>query len=326
MARRFVVGAPRCAVTTATSEPAPHRPRHLDRVRSLVEAIRNGDDDLVEHAVLELSRSRRYLAPLAFLVGAFAMLFTGLRMLITNWRLMLIEVLPAMWIWAAMLNIKAHVLQGKSFIGFQGPALIPLVLLVAVITAASFYLNAVFAFAIANPGPAQISAGFAGARAHLGTVLRWGLSIGVALGVSALVAPRWGTAWFLVTMSVVVGVMMLTYVAVPSRMIGLKSTYSTRDKLSATAVGGILGAVVCSPAYALGRVGILLLGSKTFFIVGVILLALGLTLQAGATGAIKAIKMSAKLVAGHDLAEHPVTDPEEDDTPADASEPSVTDA
>ena len=119
------------------------------------------------------------------------MLFTGLRMLITNWRLMLIEVLPAMWIWAAMINIKAHVLQGKSFIGFEGPELFGLVLLIAVITAMSFYLNAVLRSRSSNPGPAQISAGFAGARAH-GTVVAWGLSIGVALGVAALVAPRWG--------------------------------------------------------------------------------------------------------------------------------------
>ena len=83
---------------------------------------------------------------------------------------------------------------------------------------------------------------------------------------------------------------------------------------------------MCSPAYVLGRVGLLLLGSKTFFVVGVILLALGLTLQAGATGAIKAIKMSAKLVAGHDLAEHP--DAEVDgrgETPADAAVPPASD-
>jgi hypothetical protein len=34
------------------------------------------------------------------------------------------------------------------------------------------------------------------------------------------------------------------------------------------------------------------------FVLGIVLLMLGLTLQAGATGAVKAIKMSAKLAAG----------------------------
>jgi len=40
------------------------------------------------------------------------------------------------------------------------------------------------------------------------------------------------------------------------------------------------------------------LGSNVLFVLGIVLLAVGLTLQAGATGAVKAIKMSAKLAAG----------------------------
>ena len=93
--------------------------------------------------------------------------------------------------------------------------------------------------------------------------------------------------------------MMLTYVSVPARLIGVKTTtVSRRDKLSASVVGGAVGAVVCTPPYVLGRVGILMLGSRILFIPGIVLLTLGLTLQAGATGAVKAIKMSAKLVAG----------------------------
>jgi hypothetical protein len=40
------------------------------------------------------------------------------------------------------------------------------------------------------------------------------------------------------------------------------------------------------------------LGSSVLFIPAIFVLALGFTLQAGATGAVKAIKMSAHLVAG----------------------------
>jgi hypothetical protein len=74
---------------------------------------------------------------------------------------------------------------------------------------------------------------------------------------------------------------------------------SRRDKLTTAVVGGALGALVCTPPYVLGRIGLLLLGSHVLFALGVVLLALGLTLQAGATGAVKAIKMSAKLAAGN---------------------------
>ena len=66
-------------------------------------------------------------------------------------------------------------------------------------------------------------------------------------------------------------------------------------------IGGALGAIVCTPPYLIGWIGILLLGSSAVvvFVLGVVLLALGLTMQAGATGAVKAIKMSAKLAAGN---------------------------
>jgi hypothetical protein len=44
-----------------------------------------------------------------------------------------------------------------------------------------------------------------------------------------------------------------------------------------------------------------MLGSKALLVPGIILVAVGFTLQAGATGAVKAIKMSTKLVGGHRL-------------------------
>jgi hypothetical protein len=60
--------------------------------------------------------------------------------------------------------------------------------------------------------------------------------------------------------------------------------------------------VVCTPPYALGRIGLLMLGSRALFIPGIIVMALGLTLEAGATGAVKAVKMSAKLLSGRQQA------------------------
>ncbi len=80
---------------------------------------------------------------------------------------------------------------------------------------------------------------------------------------------------------------------------GGKPVGSRRDKLAAAAIGGTLGALVCAPANVIGRIGILLLGSHVLFPLGVALLVVGFTLEAGATGAVKAIKMSAKLAAGY---------------------------
>ena len=283
---------------TRTGEtPGPRR--HLSaRVRQFIQAVRDSDRAAVEEAVVRLSRSRRWLAPLALAVGALVMLFDGVKLLFTNWRLSLVQVLPAMWIWAAMFDLKAHVLHGKSFHVLTGPVVIPIVLAVAAVTAASFFLNAVFAFAIASEGPPAIRPAFAQARSHLAVVLAWGAAVGICLGLATVIFVRWGLLWFGLSLSIVVAVMMVCYVAVPARLVGVKTTSSKRDKLTASAVGGAIGAVVCTPPYVLGRVGLLMLGSHTLFIVGCVVLAIGLTLQAGATGAVKAVKMSAKLVSG----------------------------
>jgi uncharacterized membrane protein len=228
------------------------------------------------------------------------MLFQGVKLLITNWRLTLVEILPAMWIWAAMLDLKAHVFRGEEFHVIRGPLLIPILLVIAAITAATFFLNAAFAFAISEPGKPEIRPAFAQARQHLRSILTWGFVVGLALGFATVVVTRWGKGWFALVLGIVVGVMMLAYVAVPARLAGIKSDRSRRDKLTATVVGGAIGAMVCSPPYALGRIALLMLGSHTFRVLAVLLLIIAVVLQTGATTATKAIKFSAKLVTGQD--------------------------
>ena len=271
----------------------------VTRLRALVHAIREGDDAMVEAAVLRVSRSHRWLAPLALAAGAFSMLFQGLRLVFSNWRLTLVQILPAMWIWLAMLDLKLHALHGKSFHVLRGPVLIPIVLAIAAITAAAFFLNAVFAFAVARAGPPDIRTGVAGARRHVRVVLGSGTVVGLLLGLSTAVVTRWGSPWFALALGATIGVMMVCYVAVPSTLIGLKVTRSRRDRLTASAVGAALGAAISTPPYVLGRIGVLMLGSHVLFIPGIFVFALGFTLQAGATGAVTAIKTSAKLIAGH---------------------------
>jgi hypothetical protein len=303
-------GAPGLGDAAAATDAGEKNPtskrldgRVLATLRQFLVVIRQGDDAALEQAVVQLSKSRRWLAPVALVVGALLMLFQGVKLLFVNWRLTLVQVLPAMWIWAAMLDIKVHVLHGRSFNVLRGPILIPCIVGVALITAASFYLNAVFAFAVSRHRATEIRPAFAEARTHLRVIMAWGFGIGLLLGFSALVVSRWGRWPFALAMSIVVGIMMVCYLAVPSRLLGIKTpTQSTRDKVTAGAIGGALGAVVCSPPYTLGRIGILMLGTHVLFVPGIILLVIGITLQAGATSAVKSIKMSAKLVAGQPVA------------------------
>ncbi len=270
-------------------------------LRRFIAAIEQGDEQVVEAEVLRWSREGRHLAPLALCVGAFVMLFHGMRRLWMNWRLVLVEALPAMWAWAMMLDLKVHLLGGSAFRLWQGPLAIVLVTGTAVVTVAAFYLNTVFAFALLAPEGAVLRPAFSQANGHLRVLSGVGAAVGVALGVSAFVVPRWGRGWFTFALGIAVGAQMVASVLVPARLVRRPSpTRPRRDRLVAGVIASVLGAVVCMPSYALGRVGVWLLGSHGLLVLGIVLLVIGLGLHSGATGAVKAIKMSAKAAIWRD--------------------------
>ena len=261
-------------------------------------AIEDSDEAEIEEAVLRLSGSRKAFSPLAFAVSAFTLLFDGLKLLISNWRLMLVQILPAVWIWVAMADLRIHVLHGHSFNALHGPVLIPIILAIVAITVATFFLNAVFAFAIAQPGRPEIRPAVAEARRHWKPIALSGAVLGLLLALSTTVVTRWGSPWFALSLGIVTAAMMVSYVAVPARLIGVKPTQSRRDKLTTSVVSGVLGATVSAPPYLLGRLGLVMVGSDALLIPGIIVIALGVTLQAGTTGAVRAIKMSVSLTGG----------------------------
>ena len=257
------------------------------RIRSLVQAIQENDEAQIEAAVLRLSRSRRIFAPLALAISAVVLLFEGLRLLVSNWRLTLVQVLPAMLIWLAMFDIKLHVLRGKSFHALRGPVLIPIVVVIIAITVGCFFLNAVFAYAVAQPGRPEIRPAVREARARIAPIALTGVLLGALLAFSTTIVTRWGRPWFTISLGVDGG----SDDAPVRRAAGAadrSQAGAVPAELWTTIVSGAISVTVCTPPYALGRVGVLMLGSKVLLIPGLLVLAVGVTLQAGATGAVSA--------------------------------------
>jgi hypothetical protein len=290
-------------VDAGATEQARRNRRSVGQLwRQFLVAIRDGDDDKIEQAVLQLARRRKIFAPLALIAGAFAMLFSALRLLVTNWRLALVQVLPALLIWAVTLDLKAHLLHGRQFTIIRGPLVLLLFALAALVTICAFFLNAAFAFAISQPGHPDLKAGFREARRHAREVIGWGGVLGLALGVAAILVPRWGLRWFGLSLGAVLVMLIACYVAVPARIVGVRTAKTAdmslrRNKLIATSLAALIGAIICAPPYVLSRVGEGLLGSDSLVELGVALIVIGLTLEAGATGAVKSIKVSAKMLA-----------------------------
>ena len=60
----------------------------------------------VESALKDLGGSRRWLAPLVYAAGTVAVVFDGVLLLLHNWRLTLLQLFPAVWIWVMTWNMR----------------------------------------------------------------------------------------------------------------------------------------------------------------------------------------------------------------------------
>ena len=142
-------------------------------------------------------------APLALVVGGVAMLFNGLKMLFPNWRLDARSG-PAGDVDLARDARPEGPRAARQVVHvLRGPVLIPIVLAIVAVTAGGFFLNAVFGFAIVQPGVPKVRPAFAKARSHLAVILGSGAVVGLLLGFATMVVTRWGRPWFGLSLSVV---------------------------------------------------------------------------------------------------------------------------
>ena len=61
-----------------------------------------------------MGRRRRWLAPLTYAAATIALVFEGVLILLRNWRLLLLQLAPAAWIWVMTRELKAHVFAGQE--------------------------------------------------------------------------------------------------------------------------------------------------------------------------------------------------------------------
>lgn len=266
------------------------RSRWQALVRAAV-AVRSTDPATVESALADLSGRRRWLAPLAYAAGTVAVVFDGVLLLIRNWRLSLLQLVPASWIWAMTYNLKHHTLaNSKLSTGFAALIAVGVVLAAQ----AAYWCNATFAYTIAQGATTDFRAAFRDARAH------WRFVAGLAL----LTGGIQGTIWLLVPhaeprrLSLALLLMFLVqvylFIAIPCWLLGVRKTGTRRDRTLRSMTTGVLSGVASTPGFLLNRIGLLLLGTS-LWLVGVVLVSIGSVLHVTASSSVRVVKMSLRL-------------------------------
>jgi hypothetical protein len=279
---------------SAESQGPTRRESLVTLLVTLAAAVRDASPSQIERAIQDMGERSRWLAPLGYVAGGFGLLFDGLKLLVLNWRLTLIELWPAVWIWVTFWDLKAHYLKGRELTFVTGWLAVALALVVVALTVAAYWCNAVFAFAVAGPRPPLIRPAVAQAQSNLRLILGWGIGVGIAHAVATIFVARTTVGWFTLALGAVLVVMSVTFVSVPADLIGYHYKPPLKEKITGAAAGGAMSAVLTSPGFLLNRIGLLLLGVSALRIPAIIVFSIGVALQAAATSGAKAVKLGSR--------------------------------
>jgi hypothetical protein len=261
-----------------------------------VAAVRSTDPAAVESALTEVGGRRRWLTPLAYAAGTVAVVFDGILLLIRHWRLTLLQLLPAAWIWAMTWNLKHHALANPD-ITTGISILIAIVVLLG--AQAAYWCNATFAYTMAQGEATDFRAAFRDAGAH------WRFVGGLALltgGVQAaiwLLVPHVEPRALSIALLVMFVVQVYLFVAIPSWLLGVRKTGTRRERAIQTMTTGVLSGVASTPGFLMNRIGLLLLGTS-FWILGVVVVSISAVLHVTASSSVRVVKMSLRLRSDDD--------------------------
>lgn len=278
---------------TSPDAPAGWRSRWQAVVRATA-AVRSTDPGAVESALRDLGGKRRWLAPLVYVAGTVAVVFDGVLLLLRNWRLTLLQLFPAFWIWGMTWNMKHHALSKASF---SAGAVIAVAIGVLLAAQIAYWCNATFAYTMAQDSVKDIRAAFTDARPH------WRLVGGLALLTGSLQAaiwllmPRFQANWLWIAFFTMFVVQIYLFVAIPCWLLGVRKTGSKRERRTQSVTTGVLGGVAAMPGFLLNRIGWLLLGTG-LWIVGGALVAVGAVLHVTASSSVRVVKLSLRLRPG----------------------------
>jgi hypothetical protein len=268
--------------------------------------VRSTDPAQVESALKDLGGRRGWLAPLVYAAGTVAVVFDGVLVMLRNWRLTLLQFVPAAWIWTMTWNMKHHLMSKPTFSTNEVIAIAIGVLLAAQV---AYWCNATFAYTMAQDGTGDIRTAFRDARRHWRLVGGLALLTGAAQACIWLLMPRLKADWLWLALLVMFVVQVYLFIAIPCWLLGVSKTGSRRDRATRSATTGVLSGVASMPGFLLNRIGWLLLGVGPFGIVGGALVAIGAVLHVTASSSVRVVKLSLRLRPEQPVPPRPASTP-----------------
>jgi hypothetical protein len=268
----------------------------VSRLLELVAAVVDADPEQIEATARRMGRTRRYLAPLAWIAGMLVLVVRGIALLLSNWRLLLLELVPAFWVWITMWDLHRQRLHA---VPLRDPSLEEVLAAVAAASVAgiaALWCNSVFGFAITQQHP-SIRHSIAQVRPFRRRVVAAGVLMGVVVTIGFALIPRVNPEWvYYGFLGGMYGIMLTALVVLPAWIIGIRrKRFGPIETVQRWVTGWLLGAVAMGPGFVVARTGGLLLDVRGLEWLGYVLITVGAILYAAGLSCLKAVTLSMKL-------------------------------
>lgn len=270
--------------------------RGVNRLLEVVRAVVDTDPDQIETAARRLGSTRRYLAPVAWIAGMLVLVVRGIGLLLSNWRLLVLELVPATWVWLIMWDLHRQKLRNVPIGDPSFEHVLTAVAASSLAGIAALWCNSVFGFAITHESP-SVRRAIEQVRPFRQRVLAAGILMGVVVTIGFAVIPelkpRWVYYGFLGGMY---GILLTALVVLPAWIIGIpRKRFGPVQTVQRWVTGWVLGAVAMGPGFVVMRIGGLLLDTRGFEWLGYVMITGGAVLYAAGLSCLKAVTLSMKL-------------------------------
>jgi len=276
---------------------AEERLRGVRTVLDIVGALRPAD---LSARIEAAAREHRSLRPFALVADVLILIVQGLLIILTNWRLMLLQLVPGAWLSILFWDWRTLVITGQpAFAVDHWP--IPIAVVVLFLgTGVSYWCNVAFASSLLA-APPDVRAGARRATES------WLVVATAAAGFTALhvvMAHRAATTevgTFALGIGLVVTVQIFMYTLLPAQVLSLgRSKLTWRSRLGKSLIGGVVALVAAAPGFALSRIGELMFAVKSLRELGRWVLALAVLVQLAGVSSTRAVSASTSLLARRD--------------------------
>ena len=266
------------------------------RLIDAVTAVADADPEQIEATARRLGSSRRYLAPVAWVAGMLVLVVRGIRLLLTNWRLLALELVPATWVWLTLWDLRREGLRAPPLQNVTVGDVVLTVSVASVFSIAALWCNCVFGFAVSQP-PTRVRPAIRQTWPHRWRLVVAGVVVGAGISFCFAAIPRIDAFWvYLGAVWAMYGIMLSSLVVMPAWVIGIqRRRFGPVETVQRWVTGWALAAVAITPGFLVARFGDLLISVSRLEVLGYVVLTVGAVLYVAGLSSLKAVTLSMKL-------------------------------